>query len=289
MAETLDQALRRARSMLETAGIAEAALDARLLIEHFTGTQRGDALSNPGMPLSADVLRAVDAAVERRIGREPVHRIVGWREFYGLRLRLSEGTLEPRPDTETLVDALLPFVRATADSKGLCRILDLGTGTGAIALALLANEQRASAVGVDASDDALATASLNASAHGLQMRFTALKSDWFEKVTGRFHAIAANPPYIASNEIGMLPAEVRLHDPLRALDGGADGLEAFRAIVGSSERFLEDDGVVALEIGFGQRADVETLIRKAGLTVRAICRDLSGNERAVVFAGQPRP
>lgn len=267
----------------------EAALDARLIVEHLTGSDRSRTITDPDRPISAEAWQEIDRAIERRVGGEPVHRIIGWREFYGLRLMLSKETLEPRPDTETLVDALLPFVRATAEREGECRILDLGTGTGAIALALIAEEERAVAVGVDISDDALATASRNARALGLERRFTALKSDWFEKVSGQFHAIAANPPYIPSVEIETLAAEVRLHDPIGALDGGKDGLDPYRIIVREAKGFLDDDGVVAVEIGHTQGADVTRLIREAGYGTAQLHRDLAGNDRVLMFANRPRP
>jgi release factor glutamine methyltransferase len=289
MAEALAKALRRSRDRLEAAGVPEAALDARLIVEHFSGTDRSATIANPGKLIDADAYQAIERAIERRVGGEPVHRILGFREFYGLRFQLSKETLEPRPDTETLIDALLPFIRATVERKGECRILDLGTGTGAIALALIAQDERAVAVGVDISDDALCTASRNARELGLERRFTALKSDWFEKVSGSFHAIAANPPYIPSVEIETLSADVRLHDPIRALDGGQDGLDPYRIIVREAKRFLEEDGVVAVEIGHGQGADVTELIREAGYGAAQLHRDLAGNDRVLMFANKPRP
>src|SRR5690606_12131695 len=152
----------------------------------------------------------------RRAAGEPVHRILGFREFYGLKLFLSPATLEPRPDTETLVDAVLPFLRRMAAREGACRVLDLGTGTGALALALLAEVPQATAVGADISVDALATAERNALENGLSSRFQAIRSDWFEKISGTFHAIVANPPYIPSYELETLQSEVRDHDPAMA-------------------------------------------------------------------------
>src|SRR5690606_13445399 len=151
-----------ASAVLTRADIADAKLDARLIVEHFSGTSRDDAVSRPDMPVDPEKADAIRQAIARRAAGEPVHRILGFREFYGLRLCLSPGTLEPRPDTETLVDAMLPFLRQLAARKGACRILDLGTGTGAIALALLAEVPTATAVGVDISTDALATAERNA-------------------------------------------------------------------------------------------------------------------------------
>ncbi|RUU09676.1 peptide chain release factor N(5)-glutamine methyltransferase, partial [Mesorhizobium sp. M6A.T.Ca.TU.002.02.2.1] len=222
--DTLGLLLKAARARLVAAAVADPALDARLIVEHFSGTTRTQAIVDPERRVDAGAIAAIDAALRRRIAGEPVHRILGHREFYGLRLSLSPETLEPRPDTETLVDAVLPFVRATAERQGECRILDLGTGTGAIALALLSAVPAAVATGVDISQGALATAMRNAEELRLSGRFQVLKSDWFEKVFGRYHVIAANPPYIASIDIENLQDEVRDFDPRRALDGGVDGL-----------------------------------------------------------------
>lgn len=280
---TLSELLRAARRRLTDAGIADAALDARLLVEHFSGTSRTDAVIDPGREVGIDTVHAVDAALARRITGEPVHRILGFREFYGLRLELSADTLEPRPDTETLVETVLPFVHEMAARKGSSTVLDLGTGTGAVALALLAAEPAARATGVDVSDGALATAMGNAHALGLAGRFAAKKSDWFEKVCSRYDAIVSNPPYIPANAIDKLQKEVRGFDPHRALDGGEDGLDAYRAIAGGAARHLQPDGIVAVEIGATQRADVAKLFASAGFGQVEARRDLAGNDRVIVF------
>lgn len=285
LAETTLSALHRdARRRLADAGISDAGLDARLIVEHFSATTRTDAVLCPDTPVAAAVVRQVEAALDRRIAGEPVHRILGFREFYGMRLGLSTETLEPRPDTETLVDAVLPFVRDTAAREGVCRILDLGTGTGAIALALLAQEPHAVATGVDVSDDALATAAANAAGLGVAGRFTAKKSDWFAGIDGRYHLIVSNPPYIPSSEIEDLQHEVRNFDPRRALDGGPDGLEPYRAIASGSARHLEEGGCVGLEIGYDQRRDVTELFERAGYDLIAQRKDLGGNDRVLVFS-----
>ena len=263
--------------------IADAALDARLIVEHFTGTDRAQAISAPDQLVGQDVVAAVGQAVKRRISGEPVHRILGFREFYGLRLALSAETLEPRPDTETLVEALLPFVRETAAREGICRILDLGTGTGAIALALLAEVEEATATGVDISADALATARRNAEALGLGARFTAVQSDWFSKIFGSFRVIAANPPYIPTNELVTLQSEVRDFDPAKALDGGADGLDAYRAIASQAGAYLETSGRIAVEIGHTQKGDVTGLFRAEGYRLIEARSDLAGRDRVLVF------
>ena len=280
---TLGLTLRVARSRLAAAGVATPDIDARLIVEHFSGTTRSDAIGSPEREVDAAAVAAIDAALERRINGEPVHRILGFREFYGLKLMLSPETLEPRPDTETLVDLVLPFVREVVEREGACRILDLGTGTGAIPLALLNEVPQAVAVGVDISADALATARLNAEALGLAARFTALQSDWFTKISGRFHLIVSNPPYIRSTDIGALQPEVKRFDPLVALDGGEDGLDAYRTIAAGAAAYLEAGGRGALEIGFDQKADVSAIFGAAGYQLTADAFDLAGNDRVLVF------
>ncbi|TIU36771.1 MAG: peptide chain release factor N(5)-glutamine methyltransferase [Mesorhizobium sp.] len=280
--DALGPLLREARARLGTT-VDDPGLDARLIVEHFSGTTRTQAIADPERRLGAGIVAEIDAALRRRAGGEPVHRILGYREFYGLRLSLSPETLEPRPDTETLVEAILPFVKAVAAREGGCRILDLGTGTGAIALALLSVVPTASATGVDLSAGALATAASNAGKLGLADRFTALQSDWFEKVFGRYHVIAANPPYITTEDIGNLQDEVRNFDPRLALDGGADGLNPYRTIAAQAARFLEAEGRVAVEIGHTQSDEVCEIFAAAGYMPGGVFRDLGGNDRVIVF------
>lgn len=279
--QPLGELLRRARQRLAAAGIADAAFDARLIVEHFSGTTRTDAISTPERIVRE--VAAIDAALTRRIAGEPVHRILGFRHFYGMRLGLSAETLEPRPDTETLVDAMLPFVHAIAEREGICRILDLGTGTGAIALALLTQEPRAVAIGVDVSEDALATAVANAVGLGVAGRFSPKKSDWFADIDGLYHVIVSNPPYIRSSEIEDLQNEVRNFDPRRALDGGTDGLEPYRDIASGAFGHLEGDGLVGVEIGHDQRSDVTGIFEQAGYRLVSQHKDLGDNDRALVF------
>ncbi|PLP59784.1 peptide chain release factor N(5)-glutamine methyltransferase [Mesorhizobium loti] len=285
MGTTLGKLLLSTRRRLVNAGIDGGAFDARLLIEHFTGTTRTEAIINPDRVISAETLAEIEVVLGRRMAGEPVHRILGYREFHGLRLGLSAETLEPRPDTETLVDAILPLLTEIGERKGACRILDLGTGTGAIALALLAALPQASAVGVDISEDALATAARNARDLGLSERFTAVKSDWFEEISGQFDAIISNPPYISSTEIETLQKEVRSFDPLRALDGGVDGLDAYRTIARESAGHMEAGGLVAVEIGSTQKAEVTGVFLDAGFLVKTALRDLAGNDRVLMFTG----
>jgi release factor glutamine methyltransferase len=280
---TLAAVLAAARQRLSAGNVDDPGLEARMIVEHFTGTERRDSIVSPEMIVSPDQLSAIENALDRRLAGEPVHRIFGWRDFYGLRLKLSSDTLEPRPDTETLVDAMLPLLREAAKRDGRCRVLDLGTGTGAIALAIAAQVPEAIVTATDVSTGALATAAENAASLGLSDRFIPLNSDWFSAVSGKFHGIVSNPPYIPSKAIDGLQPEVRLHDPRRALDGGADGLNPYRAIALGAAEHLEDGGVVAVEIGDGRGREVEWIFAEAGYRMVSTHCDLAGTERTLTF------
>lgn len=283
---TLAELIREARGAL--AGTDDPDLDARLLVQHFTGTSRTDALARPDQAVPEKAVAAVRAAVARRIAGEPVHRILGRREFYGLDLVLSAATLEPRPDTEILVDRLLPHLREIMRTRGECRILDLGTGTGAIALALLSQVPGATAVGADIDARAIATARLNAERNGLETRFLGIVSNWFAEISGKFHAIVSNPPYIETSEMEALPREVRLFDPERALDGGLDGLVAYRAIAEGAGSRLATGGLVGVEIGHTQRESVTGIFKAAGFELIEAGRDLGGRDRVLLFRAGPK-
>ena len=186
-------------------------------------------------------------------------------------------------EPETLVEAALPAVRRIAAAKGACTILDLGTGTGAVALALLAAVPQAIATGSDLSDDALETARKNAASLGLADRFQAVRSDWFAQIRGRWDAIVSNPPYIETETIGQLQREVRRFDPARALDGGADGLDAYRAIAACAHAHVDAQGIMAVEIGSTQKDAVVAIFERHDFRLEAARRDLGGNDRALVF------
>lgn len=283
---TLGGLLRAGREIFTQAGVDDPGLDSRLLVEHFSGTARANAISTPEKAIEADAAKRIMAAFERRLAGESVHRIIGSRAFYGVDLLLSPATLEPRPDTETLVDAMLPFVRERARRRGACRILDLGTGTGAISLALLSEVEEATATGTDISHEALDVARRNAARLGLAERFTALRSDWFENLSGKWDAIVSNPPYIRSESIAGLAREVRSYEPLAALDGGQDGLDAYRRIAGQALDFLETDGRIGVEIGFDQRQAVTELFHEQDCALSGSARDLGGNDRVLTFAAK---
>lgn len=274
------------RRALGEAGISDPASDARVLITGLLDLSP-TALITQGDRAVSDVefARILDALERRRV-HEPVHRILGKREFYGLTLSLSPETLEPRPDTEILVDCLLPHAQCIAAAKGHVRILDLGTGTGAIGLALLCECPQATGVGIDAAAGALRTAQANAEANGLGARFQAMESDWFSAVHGRFDIIVSNPPYIRSDVVAGLDREVRDFDPALALDGGPDGLEAYRHIAAGAAGYLETDGVIGVEIGYDQRQSVSDLFEAEGFRLVEAARDYGGNDRVLVFAAK---
>lgn len=280
---TLAEALAAARRRLSDAGIADAAQDARLLIAGVLDLSSTAFVTDGARVLDAAQMATIEAVLARRVAREPVHRILGRRAFSRLDLALSPETLEPRPDTEVLVDTLVPHATRMVAETGRCRILDLGTGTGAICLALLDLVPGATGVGTDLSPGALETARRNADINGVADRFEAVESDWFAAVTGVFDIIVSNPPYIVRSVVGTLDDEVRLYDPILALDGGEDGLDAYRAIAAGAGDHLRDNGLVAYEIGYDQKDQVTAIMRDNGFARIEAVRDFGGNDRVLLF------
>lgn len=280
---TLAEALAAARRRLSEAGIPDAAQDARLLIAGILHLSSTAFVLDGAHLLDPSEQAAIDAALARRAAREPVHRILGRRAFSRLDLALSPETLEPRPDTEILVDTLVPYARAMVAGGG-CRILDLGTGTGAICLALLDLVPGSTGVGADCSAGALETARHNADINGIADRFETVESDWFSAVTGVFDIIVSNPPYIVRSVVGTLDEDVRLYDPILALDGGEDGLDAYRAIAAGAGGHIRENGLVAYEIGYDQKDAVTAIMRKNGFARIEAVRDFGGNDRVLVFS-----
>jgi len=233
--------------------------------------------------LTQSVRDRLHKALQDRLDGMPVHRILGSREFYGLTLGLSPATLEPRPDTETLVEAVLPLVRETVAAKGSCSIVDLGIGTGAIGLALVAECPQAQCLGIDVSAQAVATARENAETLGLGERYRAIEGDWLSDVDTRFDLIVSNPPYIPTADLACLSREVVEHDPVLALDGGPDGLVAYRVIAAQAGSRLEKSGYLALEIGIGQSQSVTALFTASGFDLLGIFADLGGVDRVLLF------
>jgi release factor glutamine methyltransferase len=259
---------------------ANAALDARLLVAHALGLDRTTLVLADDQAVSEEDAARAMALAERRIAGEPVARILGEKEFWSLRFRLSADTLAPRPDTETLVAAALDAISQAGRRDENLAILDLGTGTGAILLALLSELPAAFGVGVDIAEGAAATARENAVRLGFDSRAGFVVGDWAAPIGGRFDLVVANPPYIPTGEICRLPVEVRRHDPDMALDGGSDGFSGHRAVLGALDRLLAPNGLAFIEVGAGQADAVAGLAAALGFATRRHL-DLAGIERVV--------
>jgi release factor glutamine methyltransferase len=285
VAEAIDlgSVLRDARRKLALAS-EDAAAEARLLAEWAFQLSRLELVTKANTPVDPAKQQVFDAAIVRRLAGEPVHRIMGFREFSGMRLALSHATLEPRADTEALVELVLDLVKADGREHDALAIVDLGTGTGAIALALLSVLKNATATITDVALNALGTAMENARTHGLSARVTAVEGQWFVPVTGLFDVIVSNPPYIPSAIVPTLDIEVRAHDPIVALDGGMDGLDPYRVIAAGAAAHLLPKGFVAVEIGFDQAADVIAIFKASGFDLLELRKDLGGRDRALAFA-----
>jgi release factor glutamine methyltransferase len=286
--QTIEAARRALAARLQSAGIDTAELDARLLAGHALGLDLTGMMSAANRLIAPDESNRLEALARRRLSGEPVARILGEREFWGLPLSLSAATLVPRPDTETVVELALEMLREKAVSRPP-RIADLGTGTGAILLALLSELPQATGIGTDISEQALQTATKNAQRLGLAARASFIRCDYASALTGAFDLIVSNPPYIRSGDIAGLSVEVRDHDPVAALDGGADGLDAYRALIPQSARILASGAALVVEAGKGQAAQIGALMTAAGLSPRGSPRaDLAGIPRAVGARKLPR-
>jgi release factor glutamine methyltransferase len=285
---TIDAARRALAARLQSAGIDFAELDARELIGHALGLDLTSMISAANRALTPDESDRLEVLVKRRLAGEPVARVLGHKEFWGLRLSLSPATLVPRPDTETVVELALQMLRYNV-ANWAPRIVDLGTGTGAILLALLSEVPEATGVGTDISGEAVETATANALSLGLAARASFIQCDYASALTGPFDLIVSNPPYICSGDIAVLATEVRDHDPRAALDGGPDGLAAYRALIPQAARILAPGAALVVEAGQGQAAQIEALMTAAGLMPhRAPKADLAGIPRAVGARKMPR-
>jgi release factor glutamine methyltransferase len=281
--ETLGSLLGEVASMLSQAGFTEPRRAARRLVASTLDLTPAELLSHSEQVLDEQHTGRVRRALDRMAEHEPLSRIVGRREFWGLEFTLCGDTLDPRPETETVVEAVL---RRVLDRDAPLRFLDLGTGTGCILLALLSEFPAATGFGVDLALGAVMTARRNAAALGLAERAHFLVGDWGTAMSGKFDVIASNPPYIASAALADLPPEVALYDPCLALDGGADGLGAYRALVVDLARLLQPGAVLVIEVGFSQAPAVAAMLRASGMAIEGCERDLAGIARCVV-AGAP--
>lgn len=275
---TLVQAWTSAQKRLKAAGIDSPAIDARLLLEAAAGVSRTDVIADPHRAIGQAEAEVLDGYVERRTRREPVARILGRKGFWKLLLNVSPAVLTPRPDTETVVELALNAFPERASFS----VLDLGVGSGAILLAILAERPAAKGLGVDVSEEALAVARDNAANLGLAGRATFLRTDWGQGLADEsFDLVVSNPPYVPSSELARLEPEVRDHEPRLALDGGPDGLAAYRELAPEVLRLLKPDGLFFVEIGWDQGASVPPLFIEAGAWDVAIVRDLSDHDRVV--------
>jgi release factor glutamine methyltransferase len=269
--------LRLARARLQAIGAATPALDARLLLQAAAHLRADTLIADPDIVVSQEAAHLFETYVVRRECFEPVSRILGRREFCGFDFDISPAVLDPRPETEHLVEEVVLL------GAGCQRLLDLGTGSGAIAIAVAMALPMTAIVAVDVSPEALAVAKSNATKLGVDHRIAFQQSDWFSNVTGCFDIIVSNPPYIPSAEIAALSLDVKAHDPHISLDGGADGLDCYRAIAQSAARYLMPRGYIFVEIGHDQLSGVAGLFEANGFKMIKAYRDYAGLDRGAVF------
>ncbi|MEQ1706931.1 MAG: peptide chain release factor N(5)-glutamine methyltransferase [Terricaulis sp.] len=282
MSATLVSLWTEVRQRLERAGIESPVADSRLLVEAGAGVTRLDIITDPRRQMSADQIAAVAALARRREKREPLAQILGRAHFWTFELAVNSSVLIPRPETELLVETALDALAPGAPT----RVLDLGIGSGAILLAILSERPLASGVGIDVSEDALVVVQANATMLGLEQRVLLRRGDWGREQEGGFDVVVSNPPYIVTQDLAGLQPEVARFEPHLALDGGADGLSAYRAILADLPRLLNPGGTFAFEVGQGQADEVRVLAERAGLATETPKLDLSGIAR-VVFGRSP--
>jgi release factor glutamine methyltransferase len=280
---SVEAARRSLAQKFRQCGIETPELDARLIVGHALGLDHAALTAASRRVLTTAEADALLALQARRLAREPVARLLGRKEFWGLPFKLNAETLVPRPETETVVEAALAAIDGEDRRSHVLRIADLGTGSGALLLALLSELPSARGIGTDISPGALGCARDNAAALGLSGRAAFVACDYASAVEGPIDLLVANPPYVARGDIAALPGEVRDFDPRRALDGGPDGLDGYRAIAADARRLLAPAGVLVLELGFGQLSAVTSLLPAAGLAPAAMRQDLAGVIRALVI------
>jgi release factor glutamine methyltransferase len=287
--QTVEATRRVLTARFRKQGIGSAELDARMLAGAALGLDLTALIAATMRIITQDEATCLENFTQRRLAGEPVARILGVKEFWGLALQLSPATLVPRPDTETVVELALEIGRGERRADPPPRIADIGTGSGAILLALLSEWREATGVGTDISSQALQTASRNAAHLGLAPRAAFVACNYAAALSGTFDLIVSNPPYIRSTELAGLDREVREYDPLAALDGGADGLDAYRVLIPEAAGLLAPGGTLIVEAGCGQSGPISELMTASGLTSeRPPKADLAGIPRAVAGWKPPR-
>jgi len=277
----VSEALHHVAQSFRTSGVEEAEADARVLIGHALHLDRARLIAQSDRILEAREVTVISALATRRLRREPVSRIVGQKEFWSLPISVTPDVLVPRPETETVVEAALDFVIRSGLRLEKLRVLDIGTGSGALLLALLNELKNAVGTGTDVSSAALDVARANAARCRLDSRCNFVVCDIATGVEGPFDLVVSNPPYIAHDEIETLAPEVCDYDPQIALDGGQDGLDAYRSIAGDAKRILAPGGRLFVELGAGQNEEVRSLFTKAGLSPGIPRKDLAGIPRVL--------
>lgn len=283
MTTTIGSLLHHIMQRLEQAGIEETRLEARLILCHALEVDTTVLIGYPEREISADRQVAIEAILTRRCQREPLSQIFGQKEFWSLSFKVTADTLTPRPDSETLIEAVL---RHRPDLDHPLRILDLGTGTGCLLLSLLSEYPKAQGLGVDISQGAVDVAQENAIALGVSDRCAIVQGSWFNPVAGRgpFDIIISNPPYIPQGEKDRLQPEVRDYDPDLALFGGEDGLDPYRLIAERGAQYLSENGLIVVEFGQGQENDVRAIMEFSTLKTLEECRDLGGITRCAIIS-----
>ena len=275
---TIGSIRRKLRQDLKGADLEDVRLEADLIIEHVTGLSRAEQIMAANEMVGLDQQAHFDEILGRRIAREPLDNIFGYREFYGLKFKVNPDVLSPRPETEMLVDYVLEMTEI--DQK--CRILDIGTGSGAIPIAIGQYRENCKFIAADISLQALKIARYNVKKHNLENQIACIQSDWFSDISGKFDFIISNPPYINTSALPQLSLEVQKFDPVLALDGGVDGLDPYRIIAEAAKRHLKPNSQVVLEIGYDQGLSVFQIMEQAGFSKVELAKDLSGHDRRII-------
>ena len=278
---TVEDLLKQARFFLTQSGSTTPSLDARLIVQDAMALDHATVIAEPERAASASEVNRIEYLLKRRCDGEPLSRLFGVREFYGVDFKVTPAVLDPRPDTEHLAHAALNSGRGLSEDN--YTYLDLGTGSGAVAIIIALQQPGVRVVAIDVSAAALVVARENAVAHGVDDRIAFMQSDWFSKVKGKFNVIVSNPPYIPTGDIADLARDVKDYDPVLALDGGTDGLACYRRIAAEAAQHLFANGVVIVEIGSGQADAVSAIFKRHGFRINYAYADLAGLTRGIAF------